>query len=72
MPVTLIAAELDHVATVSAMTELAGRLPNAALTVLPGAEHMTPFVEPKALAGLLSRAAEPGLSFIVALQGICQ
>ena len=59
MPVTLIAAELDHVATVSAMTALAGRLPNAALTVLPGAEHMTPFVETKALAGLLSHAAEP-------------
>jgi hypothetical protein len=51
--------QLDHVATVSAMTELAGRLPNAALTVLPGAEHITPFVEPKALAGLLSRAANP-------------
>jgi pimeloyl-ACP methyl ester carboxylesterase len=57
MPVTLIAAELDRVATVAAMTELAGRLANAALTVLPGAEHMTPFVEPDALAGLLRRAA---------------
>lgn len=59
-PVTLIAAELDPVSTPAAMAALAGRLPRASLTVLPGAAHMSPFTDPAALAGLILRQQPPG------------
>lgn len=49
---TLIAAELDQVATVDAMTALAGRLPHARLHVV-GGSHMSPFVHPDRLTELL-------------------
>jgi pimeloyl-ACP methyl ester carboxylesterase len=52
-PVTLIAAALDPISTPAAMSALAGRLPRASLTVLPGAAHMSPFTDPAALAALL-------------------
>ena len=54
-PVTLIAAELDRVSTPAAMSALASRLPQASLTILPGAAHMSPFTDPAALAGLIVR-----------------
>jgi pimeloyl-ACP methyl ester carboxylesterase len=56
-PATLIAAELDQVATPAAMSALASRLPNATLQTLPGAAHMTPFTDPAALVELILRAA---------------
>jgi pimeloyl-ACP methyl ester carboxylesterase len=57
LPATLVAAELDQVATPEAMGALAERLPRGSLHVLPGAAHMTPFADPAALARLLRRAA---------------
>ncbi len=57
-PVTLIAAELDPVSTPAAMSALARRLPQASLTVLPGAAHMSPFTDPSALARLLLRSQQ--------------
>ena len=54
-PVTLIAAELDQVSTPAAMSALASRLPQASLTILPGAAHLSPFTDPGALAGLIVR-----------------
>jgi pimeloyl-ACP methyl ester carboxylesterase len=59
MPATSIAAELDQVSTPAAMSALAGRLPRASLTVLPGAAHMSPFTDPVALARLIRRG-RPG------------
>jgi pimeloyl-ACP methyl ester carboxylesterase len=53
VPVTLIAAELDQVSTPAAMSALASRLPRASLTVLSGAAHMSPFIDPTALARLI-------------------
>jgi pimeloyl-ACP methyl ester carboxylesterase len=55
VPVMLIAAELDPVSTPAAMSALASRLPWASLTVLPGAAHMSPFIDPAALARLILR-----------------
>ncbi len=55
VPVTLVAAELDQVSTPAAMSALAGRLPRANLTVLPGAAHMSPFTDPTALAEVIRR-----------------
>ncbi len=57
IPATLIAAELDQVSTPAAMAALASRLPRAALKILPGAAHMTPFTDPATLAELILRAA---------------
>jgi pimeloyl-ACP methyl ester carboxylesterase len=57
IPATLIAAELDQVATPAAMSALASRLPKATLQILPGAAHMTPFTDPAALVELILRAA---------------
>jgi pimeloyl-ACP methyl ester carboxylesterase len=57
-PVTLIAAELDQVSTPAAMSALAGRLPRASLTVLPGAAHLSPFIDPAALAELIAGGAD--------------
>jgi pimeloyl-ACP methyl ester carboxylesterase len=56
-PATLVAAELDQVATPAAMAALAGRLPRGSLHVLAGAAHMSPFADPATLARLLLRAA---------------
>jgi pimeloyl-ACP methyl ester carboxylesterase len=53
VPVRLIAAELDPVSTPAAMSALASRLPRASLTVWPGAAHMSPFIDPAALARLI-------------------
>jgi pimeloyl-ACP methyl ester carboxylesterase len=53
-PVHLVAAEFDQVSTVAAMTALAGRLPRARLTVLTGSAHLSPFLDPAALARLLT------------------
>jgi pimeloyl-ACP methyl ester carboxylesterase len=57
VPVRLIAAEHDPVSTPAAMSDLAGRLPRASLTVLPGAAHMSPFTDPATLAGLIRQPA---------------
>jgi pimeloyl-ACP methyl ester carboxylesterase len=57
-PVTLIAAELDQVSTPAAMSALAGRLPHASLTILPGAAHLSPFTDPAALAELIADGAD--------------
>jgi len=55
VPVMLIAAELDQVSTRAAMSALASRLPQAGVAVMPGAAHMSPFIDPAALAGLILR-----------------
>jgi pimeloyl-ACP methyl ester carboxylesterase len=52
-PVTLLAAEFDQVSTPDAMAALANRLPRAQLHVLEGAAHMSPFLDPGRLAGLI-------------------
>jgi pimeloyl-ACP methyl ester carboxylesterase len=59
VPVTLIAAELDPVSSPATMAALAGRLPRASLTVLPGAAHLSPFTDPATLAGLIAHRKEP-------------
>ena len=56
-PCTLIAAEHDTVSTPAAMSALAARLRHARLEVVPGAFHMSPFVQPDALAEMIKRAA---------------
>jgi pimeloyl-ACP methyl ester carboxylesterase len=61
VPVRLIAAEHDQVSTPAAMSALAGRLPRASLTVLPGAAHMSPFTDPAVLAELLRHGQPHGL-----------
>jgi pimeloyl-ACP methyl ester carboxylesterase len=57
MPFTAIAAELDPVSTPEAMTGMAGRAPRGRAHVLSGAAHMSPFVDPDALAELIRAAA---------------
>jgi pimeloyl-ACP methyl ester carboxylesterase len=57
VPCALIAAELDPVSTPAAMSDLAGRLPQATVHILAGAAHMTPFTDPARLAMLLTRSA---------------
>jgi 3-oxoadipate enol-lactonase len=56
VPVTLIAAG-HEVSTPAAMAALAGRLPDATLTVLPDAAHMSPFLDPVGLAHLVAGGA---------------
>lgn len=56
MPVHLIAADQDHVATVAVMAELADQVAHATLHVLDNASHMSPFVDPKRLTALLLAA----------------
>jgi pimeloyl-ACP methyl ester carboxylesterase len=58
-PATLVAAELDQVSTPAAMAELAARLPRARLRVLTGAAHMSIFIDPAGLAGIIRAAARP-------------
>lgn len=57
IPTHLVAAELDPVSSPAAMSGLAGRLPHARLTILPGAGHMSAFVRPAALARLITSFA---------------
>jgi pimeloyl-ACP methyl ester carboxylesterase len=56
-PTTVVAAERDTVSTVEAMTEMAARIRQARLHVLPGAGHMSVFSRPDRLAALLLDAA---------------
>lgn len=57
VPATVIAAQLDQVGTVEEMTDVARRLPDAVLQVLPGASHMSAFLDPPALAARFLAAA---------------
>lgn len=57
VPFTAIAAELDPVSTPEAMKAMADRAPGGELHVVAGAAHMSPFVDPDALAALIVRAA---------------
>ena len=57
MPVGLIAAELDQVSDPVTMAAMAGQMPDARLHVLPGAAHLSPFLDPAGLAGLIARDA---------------
>lgn len=54
IPVYLIAAELDQVSTVAAMSAMARRLRRARLTVLADAAHMSIFRQPTALARMIT------------------
>ncbi|MGO8687698.1 MAG: alpha/beta fold hydrolase [Candidatus Dormibacteria bacterium] len=58
-PATLLAAELDPVSTPAAMAGLAARLPRARLRLLPGAAHMSVFIDPAGLAEVIRGAARP-------------
>jgi 3-oxoadipate enol-lactonase len=58
MPVTLVAAGHDSVATPSAMKDLAGRLPDAKLHVHEDWFHMSPFVDSPALARIFIHARD--------------
>jgi 3-oxoadipate enol-lactonase len=53
IPVTLIACEFDAVSSPTTMKEMADRIPGATYRLLTGAAHMSPFLHPRALAGLL-------------------
>ena len=57
IPVHLVTAELDQVATVAAMSAMAHRLPRARLTVLADAAHLSAFRQPEMLAGLITSTA---------------
>jgi pimeloyl-ACP methyl ester carboxylesterase len=54
LPVQLVAAELDRVSTVEAMTDMARRIRQSRLTVLPEAAHMSIFLRPSLLAETLA------------------
>jgi pimeloyl-ACP methyl ester carboxylesterase len=56
MPVALLAAGGDAVSAPAVMQEMATRISRAALAVHPGWMHMSPFVDPSGLAGLLRDA----------------
>ncbi len=56
-PTTVIAAELDQVGTVAEMTAMAEHVPGAELHVFTEASHMSPFLDPEALAAHLLAAA---------------
>lgn len=56
-PTTLIAAEHDPVATVTAMRGMCGRIAGARMTVLADAGHMSPFSDPNRLAHLVLESA---------------
>jgi pimeloyl-ACP methyl ester carboxylesterase len=57
VPFTAIAAQLDAVSTPEAMTAMAARVRHGRTRVLPGAAHMSPFVDPDALAALVLSAS---------------
>jgi len=52
MPAVVVMGEADRIVRPSSQEALAGRLPRASLTVLPGVAHMSPFTDPAALAAL--------------------
>jgi pimeloyl-ACP methyl ester carboxylesterase len=56
-PFTAIAAEGDPVSTPEAMEAMARRAPGGRLHVLPGAAHMSPFVDSEALAEMVLSAS---------------
>jgi pimeloyl-ACP methyl ester carboxylesterase len=58
MPVTLLAAGRDTVSTPAVMQELADRIPRGHYQLHPGWMHMSPFVDPSALAGTLVAARD--------------
>ncbi|MGN6694476.1 MAG: alpha/beta fold hydrolase [Aquihabitans sp.] len=60
VPVTLIAAELDQVGTVTEMAGMADRIPDARFELVTDAAHMSPFLEPAALAARFIAAARAG------------
>jgi 3-oxoadipate enol-lactonase len=53
IPVSLIACEYDAVSSAATMSEMADRIPGATFRLLTGAALMSPFLHPRALAGLL-------------------
>lgn len=53
IPVSLIACEFDAVSSPATMSEMADRIPGATYRLLTGAALMSPFLHPRALAGLL-------------------
>lgn len=57
LPVTFVAAEFDTVSTGAVMRSLAGRIPGSRFVMLEGAAHLSPFLDPVALAALLRSAA---------------
>lgn len=57
VPTTVVAAELDAGSPPAAMRELADAIAGAALEIVPGAGHMSPFLDPSALAALVLRSA---------------
>lgn len=52
-PVAVIAAEFDPVSPPEVMTAMARRIPGATIDVWPDAAHLSPFLHPDRLAGLL-------------------
>ena len=58
-PAALLAAGHDEVATPAVMAELAAALPHAGLEVVSAWAHMSPFVDPAALAARLTGVVEP-------------
>ena len=58
LPVTLVAAEFDAVSTPAVMADLGSRIPGARLAILPGAAHMSPFLDPGALCRIILGAAQ--------------
>ena len=63
MPVNLIAAGGDAVSTPAAMADFATRLPRATLVVQDGWMHMSPFVDPSRLAGMLRTARDRAIAW---------
>ena len=59
VPVTLIAAGHDPVSGPEAMREIAEQVPGATLHLLPDAAHMSPFLDPEGLAGLVLGGGVP-------------
>ncbi|MAU80288.1 MULTISPECIES: alpha/beta fold hydrolase [Gordonia] len=56
MPVTVVAAGKDGVSTPEVMADLARRIHGAEFDLHPDWSHMSAFIDPKALAGLIQRA----------------
>jgi len=62
MPVALMAAGGDAVSAPAVMAEMATRITRATFAVQPAWMHMSPFVDPSALAGLLREARDAALA----------
>ncbi len=58
VPTTVIATELDHVGTPVEMAAMAAAIPGAHFELIAGASHMSPFVDPVALADRLVAATD--------------